>query len=135
MAAGEKAAVGVRIFVDADGQDGQVGLLVVQFEQRGHLLHAGRAPGRPEVEQHHLAAIAGQMDRGRAVGDGEIRGRLAGLGRMRAAVAARRKRQRQQQSERENPREPHISYNTERKARSERWSDEWRMKQERGGRP
>jgi hypothetical protein len=33
--ANEEAAVGNRIFVDADGQYGQVGLLTVKFKQRG----------------------------------------------------------------------------------------------------
>ena len=48
------------------------------------------------------------MDGGGAVGDGEVRSSLAGLGRMRAAVAAGREGQRHKQSEREEPREPHI---------------------------
>jgi hypothetical protein len=30
---------------------------------RGHLGPAGRAPGRPDVQQHHLAGIIGQGDR------------------------------------------------------------------------
>ena len=80
------------------------GLLVVKLEQRGHLLDAGRAPGGPEVEQHHAAPVAGQMDGRRSVGDGEIRSCLPGLGRMRATVAARREGQRHKQSEREKPR-------------------------------
>jgi len=60
--AGEKSVVGVRVFIDADSQDGQVGPIVVQLEQRGHLHDAWRAPGSPEVEQHHAAAIVGQMN-------------------------------------------------------------------------
>ena len=55
------------------------GLIVVELEQRWQLDDAGLAPGGPEVDQHHLAAIVGQMNGGGAVGDGEIWGRLAGL--------------------------------------------------------
>jgi hypothetical protein len=98
VVANEEAAVCIRVFVDADGQYSQVGLFVVQFEQGGHLLDARRAPGRPEVEQHHLASVACQMDGGRTVRDGEIRRLLAGLGRMRTAVAPRCKSQRHSQS-------------------------------------
>jgi hypothetical protein len=33
MAADEKSAVRIRIFVDADGKDGETGLLAVQLEE------------------------------------------------------------------------------------------------------
>src|SRR3546814_10585305 len=51
--------------VHADGDDGEVlsteiGLQVVE---RGHLLDAGRAPGRPEIHQDHLAAEPFQCER------------------------------------------------------------------------
>jgi len=99
VVANEKAVVSVRVFVDADGQNGQIGPVVVQFEQRGHLLDAGRAPCGPEVEQHHAAPIAGQMDSGRAVGDCEVGCCLACLCRMGATVAAGGEGQRHKQSE------------------------------------
>ena len=84
----DEAAVGLRILVNADGQDDQAGHLVVQFEQRRHLNHAGLAPGGPEVEQHHAAPVAGQMNGGAAVGDGEVRSPVAGLCRVCTAIAA-----------------------------------------------
>ena len=108
MAAGDEAAVRVRVFVDADGHNGKVGQLVVKLDQRRQLLDAGRTPCGPEVEQHYAALVAGNMDRRGAVGDGEVRSRLARLGRMRAPVAAGRKRQQQEQTGRKEPREPHI---------------------------
>jgi len=39
---------------------------VVQLDQARHLLDAWRAPRRPEVEQYHLATIAGEVNRGLA---------------------------------------------------------------------
>jgi hypothetical protein len=41
-------------------------VLGIEGVQLGNLEHAGRAPGRPEVEQHGLAAQVGERD-GRAV--------------------------------------------------------------------
>src|SRR5271157_4832523 len=94
MVADKKAAVGVRVIVNADSQDGQIGPVVVKFEHRGHFSDAGRALTPPEVEQHDAAPVVGQMYRGRAVGDGEVRGWLAGQGRMCAPVTAGRECQR-----------------------------------------
>src|ERR1035437_5970908 len=90
IVANEKAAVSLRIFIDADGQNGQIRPVVVQLQQRGDLLDAGRAPSGPEVEQYDAAPVIGQVDGSRAVGNGEVRGCQAGLGRMGAAVAAGR---------------------------------------------
>ena len=64
MAANKKAAVGVRIFVDADGEDGQIGLIAVEFEERGQFDDARLALTPPEIEQDNFASIVGQMDRG-----------------------------------------------------------------------
>ena len=58
-----KLVVGVGILVDAHGQDDQVGLVVVELEKGRQFDDAGLAPGGPEVEQHNLAAIVGQVDR------------------------------------------------------------------------
>jgi len=44
-----------RVFVDADGQNGEIGLVVVELEKRGQFHDAGHAPRGPEVEQHHRA--------------------------------------------------------------------------------
>jgi hypothetical protein len=81
---------------------------MMKFEQRGHFLDAGRAPSGPEAEQHHAAAVAGQMNGGSAIGDSEVRGWLAGLGRARAPVATGRQGQEEKQTERKVPTEPHI---------------------------
>ena len=107
--ANEKTAVGVRVLIDADGEDSDVGPIVVQLEQRGHLHDAWRAPGSPEVEQYHAAPVAGQVNGSRAVGEIEIRGWLAGQGRVHATVTTGHQGQRQKQSERKEPRKPHIS--------------------------
>jgi len=97
VAAGEELAVGIRVFVDADAEDGQIGVFVVQIEQGGQLLDAGRAPGGPEVDQDDFASIVGQMDAGGAVGDGEVGRYLAGLRGVRTAVAGCEQGQRQKE--------------------------------------
>jgi len=99
VAADEEAFVFVFIFVDADGKDGEIGLIAVEFEERGQFQDARFALTPPEVEQDNPAAVAGQMDGGCAVGDGEIGGCLAGLGGMRAAVATGDEGHRQKQGE------------------------------------
>ena len=55
--------------IDADGHDAEVGILELAVErlERRHLDDAGAAPRRPDVEQHHLAAIIGQRPLDRAV--------------------------------------------------------------------
>ncbi len=108
VAAEEEAAVGVGIFVDADGKDGQIGLLAVEFEEGGQFHDARLAPGGPEVEQHNLASIVGQMNGRGSVGDSEVRGYLTGLGGMCAAVACGHQGQRKEQREWNESRKPHI---------------------------
>jgi hypothetical protein len=81
----------------------------MQGEQRGHLRNAGRAPGGPEVQYHYLSTVTGEVNRGGAVGNREVGSNLARLSRVRAAVAAGRKRDGQKQKEREKTREPHVS--------------------------
>jgi len=86
VAADEELLIGVGVFVDADGEDGVLGMLVVELGERGQLEDAGLAPACPEVKQHDLAPVVGQMDRRGAVGYVEVGGRLAGLRGMAAAV-------------------------------------------------
>jgi hypothetical protein len=40
---------------------------VVKLEERWQFDHAGLTPGGPEVEQHYLASIPGQVHGARAV--------------------------------------------------------------------
>ena len=63
MKAGEEAAVGSRVFVDADGEDGDVGAIVVELDEGWGFLDAGRALAPPEIQKDNLAAVAGEMDR------------------------------------------------------------------------
>ena len=105
----QEARIGGLVVVDADGEDGQAGHLVVQFEERGQLLEAGGALTPPEVEQHDLAAIAGQMHGGGAVGDRKVGRGLVGLRGMRAAVTRREKGDGRQKNPDQDTRKPHIS--------------------------
>ena len=100
MMADEEAVVCILVVIDADGHDGQIGVVMVKLDQRGHLLDAGGAPGCPKAEHNNTAPVAGQMDGGCAVGDGEIRGCLVRLSRMSAAIAAGSESQQQKQTER-----------------------------------
>ena len=109
MVADQEAGIGGGIVVNADGEDGQAGHLVVQFEERGQLLEAGGALAPPEVKQDHLAAIAGQMHGGGAVGDCKVGRGLVGLGGMRAAVARREKGEGREKNPDQDTRKPHIS--------------------------
>ena len=109
MAAGDETGVGVGVFVDADGEDGQVGAVVVKLDQARHLLNAGGALRPPEVEQDDFAAIAGQVDGGCAVGYGEVGRSLAGEVGMCAAVARGGKSERQKKNGEEETTVPHVS--------------------------
>src|SRR5207253_3029706 len=62
-----------RVAVDADRGDAEVGAgeFLVQAFHRRHFRAAGRAPRRPDVEQHHLASIIGD---GRRLVRAQIRG-------------------------------------------------------------
>ena len=96
MTADEEALVVVCILVDADGQDCQVGLVVMQLKQRRQLFHAGFTPTGPEVDQHHFAPVVGEMNRSGSIGDGKVGSLKAGLRRVCAAVAARDQKRRDQ---------------------------------------
>jgi hypothetical protein len=108
MMAGEEAVVGGRVLVDADGKDGKLGVVMLKLKERGHLLDTGRAPGGPEVQQHDTAAIAGEVNGGFAIGDGEIRSGFAGLAGMSSAIASREKKERGQHSQTEETEKPHV---------------------------
>lgn len=87
MTAGEEFFVGIRVLVDTDGEDNQVRAIVVELEKGWQLDHTGGAPGSPEVDHDHLAAIVGEVNGGGTVGDGEVGGEFAGLCGMGAAIA------------------------------------------------
>src|SRR5690606_28151124 len=61
----EELAEGICVFVAADAQDLEAVLVIVlvQLLQIGQFFHARLAPRGPEVDQHHLALIAGPIDR------------------------------------------------------------------------
>jgi len=108
MTADEKAIVSAWVFVGADSQNDEIGLSVVEFEQRWHLQNAGLAPCCPEVEQHHVAAIGGKMNRRCSVRNSEVRGYAAGLRGMHAAIAGGHEAQRQKKEEDKEATKSHI---------------------------
>jgi len=65
----EEALVGRIALVDADGEDWEFRVRVVELEERWGLFHAGRAPTSPEVEEDDFASVLRQVDRGGAVRD------------------------------------------------------------------
>jgi len=109
VAVSDEVGVGAGIFVNADGENDDIWIFVVELEEGRHLLHAGCAPRGPKIEQNDFAAVVGQVHGGVAVGDSEVGGNFAGLRRMRAAVAAGNQRQREKSSQRERAKRTHIS--------------------------
>ena len=87
MMANDERRIGGAIVVDADGENDEIGLLMMELEKRRQLLDTRHAPACPKIEQDNLAAVAGKMNGGRAVGDGEVGRGLAGLRGMRTAIA------------------------------------------------
>ena len=105
----EEAAVGAGIFVDADGEDGDVGAVVMELHQGRCLLNAGRALAPPEIQQYDFAAVVGKMNGIFAVVDGEVGGHPVSIHGRRTAVARRGKCEHQQKAESDQTRKPHVS--------------------------
>ena len=97
VAHGDEALVVAFIFVDADGEDGQIGAVAMQLQQAGEFLNAWNALRPPEIEQNNLAAIVGQMNGGCAVGDCKVWSGFAGQTGMGSAIAGRHEGQRDEQ--------------------------------------
>ena len=87
MVANDERRIGGAIVVDAHRENDKIGLLMMELEKGRQLLDTRHAPGSPKIEQDNLAAVAGKMNAGRAVRDGEIGRGLASLRGMRTAVA------------------------------------------------
>ena len=95
----DELLVGVVVVVLADGEDDNlVAELLLQLHQRRHLLDAGRAPRRPEVEHHGLAAELAERNGVLSIGDGEVGRGAADARRMRTAVAGSKQNQANQGS-------------------------------------
>lgn len=84
----EEALVLVGIFILTDGDDDDLGKLVLEGEQAGKLLDAGGAPGGPEVDDDDMTAEAGEIGGVGAVGEVEGECRAAYFAGVIAAVAA-----------------------------------------------
>ena len=54
---GKKLSIGAVILVHIHAQHEKLRHLALQLVERGNLLHTRSAPTRPEVEQHHFAAV------------------------------------------------------------------------------
>ncbi len=109
----EEALVSIGVLVDAHGEDGDVGALVMELDQGGSLLDAGSAPAGPEIEQNNLTLVTGKMDGVLAVGNRKIGGFFANMRGFGAAIAPRpkdktRASQRQPESEGEKTGGAHI---------------------------
>ena len=88
MALGEEAPIGIFVFVDTHREDRVFGMFVMELLKRWQLNNAGRTPAGPEVQQHDLAAVAGQMQGASFVDNREIGRGFADLLGMSATVAA-----------------------------------------------
>jgi len=70
MLRGERGErLGIVVEADADDLEAAVVVAVVELAHAGNLGHAGAAPRRPEVDEHHLAGECGLIE-GRAVEEG-----------------------------------------------------------------
>ena len=83
--------VGIAVDVDADSEDGHALFLkaLLQLHQRGHFLHARRAPRSPEVEEYDFPVEVAKSDFAVGVLDRELGSRCANSRRPRAAITAR----------------------------------------------
>ena len=104
----DEVFVVIFVFVDADGDDGDVWVLALKFDERRQLLNAGTAPGSPEIQQDGLATIAGEVHRAGAVRDGEIRRLNVQKQGTRATVAARGQGYGDDEREKSDSGKPHI---------------------------
>lgn len=101
VTAANEAGVRVRVLIDADAQDDQIRVIVVELKQGGKLRDAGRALAPPKVQEHDLAAVVGQVDGSSSVGDGKVGRPLVKLGRMCTSIASWKQSERQQGQARE----------------------------------
>lgn len=62
--ADEEGLVGLGVFVKGDGEDADLGELLLELDERGELFKARAAPGRPEVDEYDMAAVGGEWLRG-----------------------------------------------------------------------
>ncbi len=109
MKSGEEAAVRAGVFVDANGEDGDIGTIVVKLYERGRFLDAGWALAPPEVEQDDFAAVIGKMNGVLAVIDGEVGGDAIGIHGSCSSVACRGEGESEQGTKRDETRKPHVS--------------------------
>lgn len=84
----QKISIRLRVLIDADPENLQLGKSMVKGQERRKLLHARGAPACPECEQHDLTAILAEAESLRAIVDGEGGGSLAEFARELAAVAS-----------------------------------------------
>jgi len=87
--ANEEGGVSLGVRVNADGENGDAGHVVVKLEERGQFLEAGLAPGGPEIDQDDLSAIIREVDGAGSVAYGEVGCGDVELCGMCAAVASR----------------------------------------------
>jgi len=109
MEAVQEPSVGGVIFVDADGENGEIRAIVVELHEGGRLLDTGRTLAPPEVQQDDFAAIVGEADGVFAVADGEVGGYAIGICRRCSAVAGRCEGEHQQRASSDDTRKPHVS--------------------------
>ena len=119
--AGEEAAIGAGVFIDADGEDGNVRAIVVKLHEGGGLLDAGRALTPPEVQENDFAPVVGEADGVLAIADGEVGGDAVGVYGRCSAVACCCEGEHQQKSQRDETRKPHVSIIRSGRDRKEGW--------------
>ena len=103
-----EALVVTGVFVDADGEDNEVRVVVVQPEERWQLGDAGAALAPPEIEKHDFSAVIGQIDGGAAVADFEVGCKLTGLLGMVATIAAGQGHKSSKSNQRKPASKPHT---------------------------
>jgi len=121
MEAGKKAAIGAGVFVDADGEDGDVGAVVMELHEGWGFPNAGRALAPPEIQKYDFAAIVGKMDGVFAIAHCEIGGNAVGICRCCSAVAGSCAGEQQQRAEDDETRKAHILIIRSGRDRKEGW--------------
>ena len=87
MVPGKEVMVGIRVFINTDGDNVDIGHSPVKLEKARQLFDTGSAVCRPEIEDDSVAAQLAEIDGVRAVTEDELGRELGDVARVLASIA------------------------------------------------